>query len=294
MSNETAQPLVSVMVLAYRHQDYIDLALRSILCQQTDFPVEVLVGEDCSPDATRDRIRAIDAESPGRLTLHLHERNLGMAGNFLHLLNAAQGKYVAILEGDDYWTDPLKLQRQVDVFEQHPEWAICFHRVQLVNDRGEVTGAKPAAADFPTVTGTDDLLRNNFISTPSVMFRNRLFDRFPEPLLKLPMLDWPLHLLNAQRGQVGFLDQSMAAYRDHAGGQWGGRSLQQRYRGMFDAYDAFEDYFGEQCRATIREARKAHLDDLSRELQTLQQSTSLRVGQRIVRTLRFLTLRGTK
>lgn len=287
----SVRPRVSVLILAYNHEAYIERALHSALEQATSFPVEMLVGEDCSTDGTRHRIDEIDRAYPGRLQLYCRPKNIGAGENLTQLLGAARGEYVALLEGDDYWTDPTKLQRQVDALDANPDWTICFHRAEIVNAAGLCVGQSPARDDFPPVSTFDDLLRCNFISTPTVMFRHGLFPEFPERFRRLAQQDWPLHLLNARHGAIGYLDRSMAAYRVHSAGSWNRRSLSERYASIMDACDAVEDVFGDEIRDRIREVRKRYLVDVCRELDQLRNSTSLRLGAGILRPFQWLRAR---
>lgn len=286
--SSSVRPRVSVLILAYNHAAYIAPALQSALQQVTTFPVELLVGEDCSTDDTRDRILEIDRAHPGRLRLIFQPRNIGAGENLTQLLQAARGEYVALLEGDDYWTDPSKLQRQLDALDAHPDWTICFHRAEVIDAAGRPLGYAPAAADFPPVSTFDDLLRSNFISTPTVMFRHGLFPEFPQRFRRLAQQDWPLHLLNARHGSIGYLDRVMSAYRVHAAGAWNRKSLPERYSAIFDACDAVEDVFGEEIRGRIRDVRRRYLVDVCQELDQLRKSTSLRLGTGILRPLQWL------
>lgn len=117
-------PLVSVCMITYNHEPYIAQAIESVLMQQTDFPVELVIGEDCSTDNTRAIVCDYRERYPRRIHLLLPEYNLGMFPNFVATLQACDGRYIALLEGDDYWTDPFKLQKQVDFLEVHPEYGL--------------------------------------------------------------------------------------------------------------------------------------------------------------------------
>lgn len=134
-----APPLVSVGVLTYNHEEYIAQALDSILMQETDFPVEIVVGEDCSQDGTRDIVRKYAAQYPDRIRALLHEENLGVNGNACAVRAACSGKYLAMLDGDNYWTCPHKLQKQVSFLEEHPEFIGSAHKVRVVDRFGELS-----------------------------------------------------------------------------------------------------------------------------------------------------------
>ena len=132
------EPLLSVVVLAYNHEKYIRQALDSILMQRVTFSLEILVGDDASSDGTPDILREYNEKYPGLFTMVLRRSNLGPSKNDYDLNLRAKGKYIAHLEGDDYWTDPYKLQKQIDFLEEHPEYSACTHLYSLVDENGRL------------------------------------------------------------------------------------------------------------------------------------------------------------
>ena len=218
-------PKVSVLTITYNHGPFVGECLESVLAQQTDFAFEMVVGEDCSTDQTRAVCREQQARRPDRIRLLLAERNRGRHANFRNAFEACRGEYVALIEGDDYWTDGTKLRQQVALLDAHPETAICFHNVALVGERAPGPGATFFRAAPPrTVFTGEDLIEKNFIPTCSCVFRNR-----PRPALpawywdpaQTPYTDWVLHAVNAQRGDIRYIHAVMAAHRRHGGGFWG-------------------------------------------------------------------------
>lgn len=209
---------VSVLTTTYNHETYIGQAMDSVLAQQTDFVWEQIVGEDCSTDGTRQIVQDYQRRHPRQIKPILRERNVGRRQNFLEAFRHCQGDYIAILEGDDYWTSPFKLQRQVDFLDTHPGHAICFHAIETRDDSGLLAPRTVRAARSRYTL--EDLLEHNFIPTCSVLFRNHLFESFPEWYLDAPAGDWPLHVLNAHYGDISYIDEVMAVYRVHAGGVW--------------------------------------------------------------------------
>ena len=128
---------VSVIVLTYNHGPYIRQALDSILEQKTTFSYEILVGDDASTDATGEIVRQYGEKYPNRVRAFIREKNLGATRNLYELFLQARGKYIASCEGDDYWCDPNKLQRQVDFLESHPDHSGCTHDCRIVDEKGE-------------------------------------------------------------------------------------------------------------------------------------------------------------
>lgn len=130
-------PLVSICCITYNHAPFIRKCLDGFLMQKVDFPIEIIIGEDCSTDNTRQICEEYLAKYPDIITLITSEHNVGAVENEYRVMKAARGKYIAFCEGDDYWTEPTKLQRQVDFMETHPDYTVCFHN-RLVERKGEV------------------------------------------------------------------------------------------------------------------------------------------------------------
>lgn len=123
---------VSVFMITYNHEKYIAEALDSILMQKTDFDFDIVIGEDCSTDATRRIVLEYSRKYPDKIKLLLHNVNVGFISNMMYVLEACTGKYVAMCEGDDYWTDPFKLQKQVDFLEANKEYVLATHGYRIV------------------------------------------------------------------------------------------------------------------------------------------------------------------
>lgn len=228
-------PLVSVLMLTYEHENTIAQALESVLCQHVKFRFEVIIGEDASSDRTREICLDYQRRYPKRLRVLWSDANVscGQSGNLLRVACACRGKYVAFCEGDDYWTDPNKLQKQVDFLETHRDYTVCFHPVRVTWDDGRVPDSI-FPVDRSRFVGREltlkDLLKSNFIQTNSVMYRwnadGKLFDDFP--LYELPG-DWMLNLLHARAGRIGYIDEVMAVYRRNANGLWTGVWTDERW-----------------------------------------------------------------
>ena len=232
-------------MITYNHEPHIAQAIESAVSQQTQFPYEIVIGEDCSTDHTRAIVVDFQQRHPDKIRLLLHEKNLGAIGkwNFVQTLAACRGQYVALLEGDDYWTSPRKLQKQAEFLDAHPECAACFHDAWVLSDGAEARPTHFCPAGQPAFSGIEDLLHRNFVPTCSVMFRRGLFARFPDWFFRVKMTDWPLNILNAQYGLFGYLDETMGAYRVHAGSAWMTRSLIERSFAELEAYEALDHHF---------------------------------------------------
>jgi glycosyltransferase involved in cell wall biosynthesis len=214
---------LSVILLTYNHAPYVEQAVESILRQETDFPFEILAADDASTDGTADILRACSRRQPDKFRLLLNASNAGIPENFLSTIEKAAGEYVAILEGDDYWTHPGKLRRQVGFLDAHPAYALCGHNGMVRNEWADsmhvMRGNVPEDVDLPL----SHLIRGNFIPTASIMYRRSLMGAWPDCFRALGFGDWPLQIILAQRGAVRFLAEPMSVYRIHSGGAWSSR-----------------------------------------------------------------------
>lgn len=208
------RPDISVAVIAYNHERFIGDTFRGIAMQQFSGTIEIVIGDDCSPDRTRKLARTFAEQHPN-VRLLFHERNLGMVGNWTATIDACTGRYIALCEGDDYWTDPLKLQRQFDLMEQHPEHSMCWHPVDVVEEG--VQRPYPYA-EGKEVADVEDIIRSHFMPTCSLMFRNGLIKAWPTWIKKVMSMDIALELMLALHGTAVRIDTVMGAYRQHPGG----------------------------------------------------------------------------
>lgn len=242
------RPKVSVLMITYNHEKVIAQAVTSALTQETSFDYEIVIGEDCSTDGTRAFLLDFQRQHPDRIRLLLHEKNLGLFGkyNLVQTLAACRGQYVAVLEGDDYWTSPQKLQKQAEFLDRHPECSTCFHNALVVNDTGAGPPPRYFDPDQPPFVSLPDLLRHGFPPLASVMFRRGLFGEFPAWFFQVHMSDWPLYVLNAQHGSFGYLPATMSAYRVHTGGSWTTRTLAERSFAEIQAYQLIDEHLHHQ------------------------------------------------
>jgi hypothetical protein len=217
-------PKVSVILQAYNHAPFVAQAIEGVLMQRVSFPFELIVADDASTDGTREAVLEYAASHSDRIRPVFPEANLGANEMFLRALAEARGEYVAFLEGDDYWTSPHKLARQVDALEANPGWAGCFHRAALVY--GEAGHPHSNGHTIPGFGGADvglDELVGGlcFLPGPSWMHRRSCMERLPS-LEGVLWSDWLIHIAVAQHGSLGFLDEVLAAYRMHPSGIFNG------------------------------------------------------------------------
>jgi glycosyltransferase involved in cell wall biosynthesis len=236
------QPRVSVAVLTYNHRKYIEEALNSIIQQQTSFPFEVVIGDDHSSDWTAEIVRRICQSDPVKLRCISRGRNIGAFENMLDVQRRCRGKYVAWLEGDDFWTDPKKLEKQVAFLDRHQGCVLCFGVAKELRDTGEYScDFRPAVTKFRYTL--DDILNEMFVPSCTLMHRNGLIVEYPDWFLQLHQTDWSQCVLLAQHGWLGFIDEPLAVRRVHGQGLWGGIAHKDRLEIQIASYRAFLDHF---------------------------------------------------
>jgi glycosyltransferase involved in cell wall biosynthesis len=298
---------LSVAMITYNHEEFIGQAIESVLAQKVNFDYELVIGEDCSTDGTRAVILDFQRRYPDRIVALSSERNLGVMRNFTRTIGACRGQYMAMLEGDDYWTSSDKLQRQVDFLEGHPAWNICCTRAHVKNEAkidsskvrvptGTVFPARPntprsSEEDLsgllpvtPRAAGTytlDDLLMENFIPTCTVVYRWNTAIRFPWSFAKLSLGDLPLHVMVAGRNKIELLDDCTATYRIHPGGSWSARDRASQVRENTRMLAALSRHLGGKYRASFRPGLAASYLDFA--------MTARQEGQRI-ETAKYLLL----
>lgn len=217
--SELHKTTVSIFVMVYNHAEYLKECLDGMLSQKTDFNFEIVAGEDCSKDNSREILLNYQKLYPGKFKLLLHSDNIGACRNQHEILINSKGKYIAICEGDDYWTDPLKLQKQVDFLEKNEDYSLCFHKTKILKSNGEIID------DFITTVPENYQLRktlaekHNYIHTPTVLFRNVLTqeDLDSEEFNRSPIGDYFLYMQITKYGKIGYLEDCMAVYRHGVG-----------------------------------------------------------------------------
>lgn len=217
-----APPRVSVVSITYNHESFIRDALDGFVTQKADFPVEVVIADDASTDNTQAIIREYADRYPHLFRPILRSKNIGIHANVSDALLAARGEYLAICEGDDYWTDPMKLSKQVAFLDQHPEFSLCFHPVQVLWTDGR-KGSEFPPAGWRRDLSVDALIKRNFIQTNSVLYRRQ--ERYDDIPVDVMPMDWYLHVRHAARGGIAMLPETMAVYRRHPQSFWYGADV---------------------------------------------------------------------
>lgn len=207
--------ILSVCIRSYNQEHFICEALESVLVQKTDFPFEIIVSDDCSKDGTRDILKGYQSRYPDKIRLLLHDSNLGGPNNLRAVIEASKAKYVTCLDGDDFYTDEYKLQKQVDFLETHSEYAACFHNTWYADEKGRLCGLfnRP---DFHELHDAREFIRERwFVPIHSAILR-REYIEFPDWYNTVMNDDYVVHLSVAKHGPYYFMPDVMVAYRRHS------------------------------------------------------------------------------
>ncbi len=217
------KPVVSVLTITYNHAPYIRRCIESILMQKTTFPFELVIGEDCSTDGTREIVMDYAKDYPDVIRIITSETNVGALANYLRAYSACQGEFTALCDGDDYWIDPLKLQKQYDAILKY-DAVLVTHRVLYLTYQGdklissEVTEPNEASGFLKT---EDIILKKYRAYTSAIFFRTNIKKLFPEWIPDFVLgLDTPLILFASSIGKIYFINEMMSVYQHGIKGSW--------------------------------------------------------------------------
>ena len=215
-------PLVSVLMTTYNHENYLVQAIEGVLMQQTNFPFELVIGEDCSLDRTRDICLEYQQRYPEKVRIVFSETNLGPSKIFLKVFPVCRGKYIAGCDGDDYWTDPNKLQAQVDFLEANPEYGLVYTDILSVNSQSELiadTVAEERRTRYSNGAVFFELLSGNFINASTAIYKKEhlRFDARDDKRYWF-VYDYWRWLMVSMHTKVHFMNTVTCHYRVHQGG----------------------------------------------------------------------------
>jgi glycosyltransferase involved in cell wall biosynthesis len=237
---DISEPVVSVCCITYNHEKYIEEAIDSFLMQETNFPFEIVVGEDCSTDNTRKIVEKYKENYPNIIKLIVSENNVGMQANGQRTMEACKGEYIAACEGDDYWMDAEKLQIQKDFLESNPEYIICYTDVEAFNENGIIQDYIGGATKDLTA---DELKKATPINTLTTMYRNIMKDKFSAEFKASKYGDLFIWSILGYYGKGKYLPQiKPARYRVHSGGVHSGTSQIDKYDNTLITYALLLSY----------------------------------------------------
>jgi glycosyltransferase involved in cell wall biosynthesis len=235
---------ISVVITTYNHEKYITQCLESILSQKGEFQLEIIIGDDCSTDGTRSILQKFQAKNPEIISILPSEKNLGLPKNLKRCLDACSGSYIAICEGDDYWTDVYKLQKQMDYLELHQSLSMCFSALTIYFE--DTNTFIPNILPDQDIITTERLIERNDIANFSCcMYRTSVVEKLPDGLFDMYVADWMFNIACSQFGDIGFIQDFLSVYRKHSGGAWSGMSALESALEtchLMDIYNRFLDY----------------------------------------------------
>lgn len=212
--NKNQDIILSVCVRTHNQEQFIREALDSVLRQHTTFPFEVIVSDDASTDGTIEILKEYQDAYPDKVRLLISEINIGGPENLKRVIEASSAKYITCLDGDDFYTDDYKLQKQVNILEAHPEYAACFHNTWHADSKGRLCGLfnRP---DFHAIHDAREFIRERwFVPIHSAVLR-REYIEFPEWYNTVMNDDYVVHLSVAKHGPYFYIPDVMVAYRHH-------------------------------------------------------------------------------
>jgi glycosyltransferase involved in cell wall biosynthesis len=213
-------PLVSVCLITYNHANFIKEAIESVLMQETDFNFEIIISDDCSTDGTRIIIDEYLVNYPEKIKINPISSNIGMVANWISAVKFCKGKYIALLEGDDYWIDNEKLQKQVRFMIENPVYSIVAHDVKVIRESElvEADSLEHYSNDHD-FTLNDLVTKQIFLQTASIIFLRSGLSEFPSWVnYKVKSIDFVLYLMLLKNGKGHYLAKIMSVYRMHTAG----------------------------------------------------------------------------
>lgn len=253
--------MLSVCLITYNHEKYIAATLDSILQQETDFQVQVIIGEDGSTDNTRSICEEYCRNFPELFILLPPEKNMGMMKNFIRTYKACAGDYIAFIEGDDYWTDTKKLQKQVDFLKANEGYSLSFHNVNMLFTRNQANAEKPFHTSLEKDSfETEDLMQQWFIPTCSVVCRVYADFVLPDWYVHCKSGDIPFLLLMSLKGKIKYFPDMMGVYRVHDTGVSATHNDYDKIIAMVYIYENFNIHTNYRFKKKIREASIFEID----------------------------------
>jgi len=254
--------MVSVCMITYNHEKYISQAIEGVLMQKTKYPIQLIIGEDCSTDSTRMICEEYAKNNQEIICLLPSDKNLGMMSNFIRTLDACDGKYIAFCEGDDYWIDPRKLQKQYDCLTLHKDCVMCFHDLIIFNDDKSLplryyVGKK----DKNKFNIIDIIRREPVIHLNTLFFQKDYLCPIPDKLSKYRAGDYILRMLLALRGSAYYDESVMSVYRRNEKSISYNDTAEEVYEILSGLYEAFNECTGYVYDGVIKEQiKKFYLD----------------------------------
>lgn len=254
--------MVCVFVTTYNHEKFVGQALESILSQRTNFPFEVVVIDDFSTDGTRTILKALAERFSRQLRVVLAPSNENSNRRLAAEFAACTAEFVCIVDGDDYWTSDLKLQRQVDFLNTNRQCSMVFHNALVSDDSGKEEPWPITPVDHPTIATLDSLWGSGHIASCSVMVRRAICTTLPQWYIDSAVSDWALNILAGLHGDVGYIADVMGVYRRHSRGLWTSMTIVRQRTVRVRFYQDLNKALGGAHEASIRPVLDHAFEDL--------------------------------
>jgi glycosyltransferase involved in cell wall biosynthesis len=278
-------PLVSVLIITYNHGPYIADAIEGVISQETEFPIELIIGEDCSTDNTRSIVLNYQRRYPHLIRVIYSDHNVGMQRNYRRVHEAARGDYIAFCEGDDVWNDDRKLEKQVSVMRSEPDCSMVFHAAKILRVTTGTVEVRHYGSSVKTVSLDEVVLAGGgFIFLGSTMVRRTLIDPIPRWVTDCEVADYPFNIHCASRGKVFYLPDVMSIYRSEVPASWSVRTagFEQQKRtldSIISMLDEFLQDTGKKADEAVKKAKEKfiiYLYIMAKEYPSLREQDRVR------------------
>jgi glycosyltransferase involved in cell wall biosynthesis len=252
-----------VLVITYNHEQYVQQSLDSVMMQKADFDFEVVVADDHSQDSTLELLKEYEANNP-HVRILPTEKHLGITQNYKRGFEACSGDYVAVLEGDDYWITPHKLEVLSDLLQRYPECTLCFHRTIRLDEEFGLASVHPEFRDgaTPDFFTARQLVSSNVIGGLSTcMYRRNVISRLDPGLWSLKFREWPFNIVMAREGLIGYVPEVMSIYRAHPGGIWSRKTAAERRTMLLEVIEPYNEYLKFEFNAEFQTLKRIYLAD---------------------------------
>lgn len=269
---------LNVVLITYNHEKYIEQTLQTILMQETNFKFNILIADDCSTDNTLNLIRQIETTTDIPFIYLPNDHNLGIMQNYKRSFAACDADYVAIMEGDDLWTDKGRLQKHVDFLNNHTECAMTFNRFAVKDFEKDTVNIQPTFAPieeekfYKYITGHDLAYSNLIGNFSTCVYRNSALKMLPDQLFSIKCYDWLTNIMVSKSGLIGCLIQPMSIYRIHSAGVWSGQSQREQIQSIVDAIEIYDEYTNREFTAGF----SAHKERLLAQLRVPEEQVGVR------------------
>lgn len=237
-----------VILVTYNHEEFIRDTLQSVLMQRTNFCFHILVADDCSTDNTVSIIREMEEQTDIPFEYLTNNHNLGIMQNYKRAFAACNAPYAAVIEGDDLWTDPYRLQKHVDFLDSHCECAMSFNQYLVKNDEKGTIALQPRFSDaqermyYRYLTGHDLAYSNLIGNFSTCVYRSSALKALPDQMYSFECYDWLTNLMVSKMGYIGCLIQPMSIYRIHEKGVWSGQSEIEKTESVIKSIDIYDEF----------------------------------------------------